>query len=61
MKLKNKTVSGLLFFAWVLLMFVGALVEIKYNSILFYIFAVCYFVAFISTSLSNEMRKWFQE
>ena len=60
-KLKTKTVSGLLFFAWILLMFVGAIVEIKYDSILFYIFAVCYFVAFVSTSLSNEMKKWSQE
>ena len=56
MKLKNKTVSGLLFFGWLLLMFTGAVVEIKYDSILFYIFAVCYFMAFVATNLSKELK-----
>jgi hypothetical protein len=56
MNLKNRTISLLLFSGWFILMIIGYIVELKLHSILFYVFALCYFVSFVGTNIIKVFK-----
>lgn len=45
----------MLVIVWIVLMFVGFWVEHKYDTILFYIFGICYFIAAMHTRLVRSI------
>ena len=54
--LSIKTNIKLLSVGWIVFMIIGFIAERRYESILFYIFAICYFVALMALLIVREIK-----